>query len=168
MLLFQPAEENGAGAAAVIADPKFAGIKPDWSFALHNMPGIRLGHVALDEGPVNCASRGLRIVLTGKTSHASVPEAGVSPAVTLSRLIAGFNALGPGGALEKGFRLATITHARIGEPAFGIAPGEAELWLTLRAMTDEDMAALLGGAMALAETEAMIESFLLWPSLIMP
>ena len=104
-VLFQPAEENGAGAAAVIADPKFAGIKPDWSFALHNMPGIRLGHVALDEGPVNCASRGLRIVLTGKTSHASVPEAGVSPAVTLSRLIPGFNALGPGGALAKGFQL---------------------------------------------------------------
>ena len=118
------------------------------------MPGIRLGHVALDEGPVNCASRGLRIVLTGKTSHASVPEADVSPAVTLSRLIPGFNALGPGGALAKGFRLATITHARMGEPAFGIAPGEAELWVTLRAMTDEDMAALLGGAMALAETEA--------------
>ena len=39
------------------------------TFALHNLPGIRLGHVALGEGPVSCASRGLRIVLTGKTSH---------------------------------------------------------------------------------------------------
>ena len=42
----------------------------------------------------------------------------------------------------------------MGEPAFGIAPGEAELWVSLRAMTDEDMATLLSGAMALAETEA--------------
>lgn len=40
------------------------------------------------------------------------------------------------------------------EPAFGIAPGEAELWVTLRAMTDEDMAGLLDGAMTLAATEA--------------
>ena len=154
VLLFQPAEENGAGAAAVIADPKFDAIRPDWSFSLHNMPGVRLGHVSLDEGPVNCASRGLRIVLTGKTSHASVPEAGVSPAVAISRLIPGLNALGPGGALAPGFRLSTITHVRMGEPAFGIAPGEAELWVTLRAMTDADMQALLDGAEALAGSEA--------------
>lgn len=72
VLMFQPAEENGAGAAAVIADPRFAEIRPDLSFSLHNMPGMPLGHAALMAGVVNCASRGMRIALTGRTAHARV------------------------------------------------------------------------------------------------
>lgn len=68
ILMFQAAEENGAGAAAVLADPKFADIKPDLVFSLHNFPGLRFGHAALRSGPVNCASRGMRILLSGKTS----------------------------------------------------------------------------------------------------
>jgi amidohydrolase len=87
VLLFQPAEETGAGAAAVIADPKFEAIAPDYAFALHNMPGLPLGEARLSVGPANCASRGMRIVLTGKTSHASVPEGGVSPMLAVSRLM---------------------------------------------------------------------------------
>ena len=77
VLLFQPAEEDGSGAEAVIADPKFASIAPDVSFALHNMPGLPLGSAALKAGPVACASRGLRIALCGRTAHASAPGEGV-------------------------------------------------------------------------------------------
>ena len=79
MLVFQPAEEDGSGAEAVIADPKFAAIAPDFCFALHNMPGLPLGGAALKVGPVACASRGLRIGLGGRTAHASAPGEGVSP-----------------------------------------------------------------------------------------
>jgi len=39
VLMFQPAEEDGSGARAVVADPKFDAIKPDWAFAIHNEPG---------------------------------------------------------------------------------------------------------------------------------
>lgn len=154
VLLFQPAEEDGSGAAAVIADPRFGQIAPDWAFSLHNMPGAPLGQVWLKAGPVNCASRGLRIVLGGKTSHASVPEAGVSPALALAGLIPALMAAGPGGVVGPGYRLATVTHARLGEPAFGIAPGHAELWVTLRALTDTDMRALLDEAEHLAMAAA--------------
>lgn len=154
VLLFQPAEETGAGAAAVLADPKFAALAPDYAFAMHNMPGLPLGTAALAEGPANCASQGLRLVFTGRTSHASAPEAGVSPGPALARLIPGLTALGPGGAVEPGFRLVTVTHARMGEPAFGIAPGHAELWLTLRTLMDADMAALHAAAVGMAQAEA--------------
>jgi amidohydrolase len=154
VLLFQPAEENGAGAAAVAADSRFAAIAPEYAFALHNMPGLAFGRAALQAGPVNCASRGLRIVFTGKTSHASQPEAGVSPAAALSRLIPALGALGPGGTVDETFKLVTITHMRMGEPAFGIAPAHGELWATLRTLTDAPMASLLAEATALAEREA--------------
>src|SRR5690606_1047818 len=149
VLLFQPAEETGAGAAAVISDPKFAEITPDYAFSLHNMPGLALGHVWLKDGIVNCASRGLKIILAGKTAHASLPETGNSPMRAISTLMPGLAALS-GGSLDDGdFVLATVTHAALGEEAFGIAPGHAEIWVTLRTMTDAQMQALTETAEAL-------------------
>jgi amidohydrolase len=149
VLLFQPAEENGAGAAAVLADPRFAEVAPDFAFAWHNMPGLPLGRAALKSGPANCASRGLRATLSGRTAHASMPETGVSPMRALARLMPALTALGPGGALDADYRLVTITHARLGGPASGVAPGEAELWATLRTLNDDGMASLAAGAESL-------------------
>jgi amidohydrolase len=142
VLMFQPAEENGAGAAAVIADPRFAEIKPDLSFSLHNMPGLPFGHVALISGIVNCASRGMKIALTGKTAHASMPHQGTSPMRAVSSLMPRLADLGHGEPKDADFSLVTITHATLGEPAFGIAPGYAEIWATLRTLRDERMDAM--------------------------
>jgi amidohydrolase len=154
VLMFQPAEEDGSGAAAVTADPAYAGIRPDWAFSIHNMPGLPLGRAALKAGTVNCASVGLLIRLSGKTAHASQPEAGLSPAPAVARLIPALTALGPGGAPDAGYRLATVTHVRVGEPAFGVAPGEAEIRVTLRTTADATMDALRAGSRALAAAEA--------------
>jgi len=146
VLMFQPAEEDGSGAAAVIADPRFREIAPDFAFAFHNLPGMPFGKVALAEGPVNCASRGMRIVLTGKTAHASMPEFGISPVDVVAQLMPALTALGKGGPLEEGFSMVTVTHAKIGEPAFGVAPGHAEIWATLRTLTDAGMEDLCASA----------------------
>lgn len=154
ILMFQPAEENGAGAAAVLADPKFAAIKPDLVFALHNFPGIGLGHAALRSGPVNCASRGMRISLSGKTAHASTPEDGIAPTFAVAALLSGLTALGNNGPLDDTYTLVTVTHARLGEAAFGISPGYAEIWATLRTLTDERMSDLVARAEALVAREA--------------
>lgn len=142
VLMFQPAEEDGSGASAVLADPRFIEIKPDLGFALHNMPGYRLGSAIIAPGPASCASEGLRVVFRGKTSHASMPENGISPALALALLMPAALASGQGGDIGSGYRLVSICHARMGEPAFGITPGEGELWLTLRTLADEDMLAL--------------------------
>lgn len=150
ILLFQPAEETGAGARAVLDDPRFAQLGARAAISLHNLPGLPLGAVALREGPVNCASRGLRVRLTGRTAHASEPEKGVSPGLALAALISDLGGLARNLPTEDaGFRLATVTHARLGVPAFGIAPGEAELYVTLRTLLDDRMAALEAEARAL-------------------
>ncbi|SIS53645.1 amidohydrolase [Phaeovulum vinaykumarii] len=158
VLLFQPAEETGQGAAAVLADPRFAALAPDRVLALHNLPGLPLGHVGLVAGPMCCASRGLEITLAGRTAHASMPETGRSPAGALARLIPALTALGTGhpagGALAPGFRLATITHAALGVPSFGISPGTARLMVTLRSLEDAGMARLCAEAEALIRAEA--------------
>lgn len=143
ILLFQPAEETGAGAAAVIADPRWPEIRPDYAFAYHNVPGRPLGEIGLRAGPGNCASRGMQLRLTGRSSHAAAPEDGVSPAAAMARLMAELPALSEGTVGDAEFALATLTHARLGEPSFGIAPGEGELRVTLRAMTNERMDTLM-------------------------
>jgi len=151
VLLFQPAEETGLGAAAVIADEKFSGLRPDYSFALHNLPGLPKGHVWLKDGVANCASRGLRIKLSGRAAHASMPESGISPAVAVAKLIPSLTSLGKGDFGTEGFALATITHVTIGEATFGIAPGDAEVWVTLRTMTDDSMQQLTTTAESIVE-----------------
>ncbi|MEM9524405.1 MAG: M20/M25/M40 family metallo-hydrolase, partial [Pseudomonadota bacterium] len=146
VLMFQPAEETGVGAAAVISSPGFAEIAPDYAFALHNVPRLPLGAVGICSEVANCASRGMRVVLIGKSSHAAAPEDGMSPAPAMAALMEKFASLGAGGMLDRHFTLSTLTHARLGKPSFGIAPGEGELLVTLRSMTDEAMATMVATA----------------------
>ncbi|SLN37979.1 N-acetyldiaminopimelate deacetylase [Falsiruegeria litorea R37] len=154
VMIFQPAEETGKGAPAFRADPQFAQITPDMVFSMHNLPGLALGHVELCRSAANCASRGMRVVLTGKTSHAAAPQDGQSPAAVMADLMPKLATLGQGGPLNADFALTTLTHAQLGEPTFGVAPGHGELWVTLRTVTDTRMAALVAEAETLVHTSA--------------
>ncbi len=155
IVLFQPAEENGAGAEQVISDPRYTDLAPDFALALHNMPGLPLGHAVAREGMMNCASRGMKLALTGRSAHAASPETGRSPVPALAHLATALTSLGKGRSqLDADFSLVTITHLSAGEPAFGIAPGHGELWATLRTQRDEDMAALVARAEAIVAEAA--------------
>ncbi|MBM4130649.1 amidohydrolase [bacterium] len=150
-LLFQPAEETGAGAAAVAADARLQALRPDWLFALHNLPGYAEGSVLTRPGAFAAGSAGLRVRLRGRSAHAAEPERGRSPDLALSELITALVTLPTGGGpLE----LVTVTHAQLGEPAFGVAPARAELLATLRADDDRALAALRRRAAAAARAAA--------------
>lgn len=154
VLMFQPAEEDGSGAAAVIADPRYDQIRPDFAFALHNKPGQPLGTALLAAGPANCASRGIRIRLKGSTAHASQPETGRSPMQAVAKIMPMLEASGPRGPLGPDFAMVTVTHASMGAPAYGVAPGDAEIRATLRTVRDDRMDALCEKVEALVRTAA--------------
>ncbi|PAP93867.1 amidohydrolase [Mesorhizobium wenxiniae] len=162
VLMFQPAEETGNGAAGVVADPRFGEIAPDFAFSLHNLPGVPFGEVRLKTGVVNCASRGMRIVLEGKTAHSSMPETGVSPMMAISQLMPALPALGSGTFADDNFSMLTVTHAAMGEAVFGIAPGHAEVWATLRTRRDERMANLCAAAESLVTQIASQHGLSTW------
>ncbi len=151
ILAFQPAEETGEGAINMVNDPNFASLMPDYAFALHNYPGLALGHVAVKAGPFNCASRGMIIRLQGKTSHAAHPENGVSPAMAMCEIVTKLTAL-PQYLSERCW--VTVIHARLGEVAFGTAPGEAVVMATLRSESNQTMQSLVEAASKLAQTNA--------------
>ena len=139
VLLYQPAEETGEGAAAVIRDPKFQEIKPDFAFALHNLPGFDLGQVVLRAGAFNCASRGIEVHLSGATAHAAQPLSGLSPASAMCQIIERLSNL-PEGLVPPGeMGFATVVGSRLGDKAYGTAPGHADVWATLRSESDDTM-----------------------------
>lgn len=136
VLLFQPAEETGDGARAVLADSRFDQIRPDFAFALHNLPGYPLHQVVMRTGTFAAGSTGMTIMLTGKTSHSAHPEAGINPAQALAHLIQELPKL-PQEA--KGFALLTLIHAELGSLAFGTSAGKGSLSMTLRAFNQKDL-----------------------------
>ena len=150
ILLFQPAEETGSGAAAVLDDQRFELIAPDWIFALHNLPGEELGEIHIKSGPFAAGSVGAMFNLRGVTSHAAYPEQGRSPVSAVAQLIHEMAGLPDSVSTGDGFAKLTIIHVRIGEPAFGTTPGEAQLMATLRSDREE----VLEGLRALAVDSA--------------
>lgn len=139
ILLFQPAEETGAGALGVINDNQFLPLTPDLSFAMHNLPGYPVNAIVIRESTFTAASKGMIIKLKGQSSHASEPEKGNNPAEVLAELMKKLPRLANNKTDKDNFTLITIIHANLGFPAFGTSPGEAKLMLTLRAYSNKNM-----------------------------
>ena len=134
--LFQPAEETGHGARAVLDSPAFAPLRPDAAIALHNFPRTPTGSVLLRSGPLTSAARSLEARFTGTESHAAEPEAGRSPALAVSQVIGSWTSIRQTRFGFTARATATITHARVGRPCFGTSPGEGCVMATLRASDD--------------------------------
>ncbi len=140
VLLYQPAEENGGGAGAVIRDNRYPEIRPDLVFALHNLPGFPLGTIVVRSGTFCCASRGVVVSLEGTPSHAAQPEAGTSPARAMCRIMKLIDDLAARVRAGDEVAFATVVGARLGaDDAFGTAPGDARVMATLRSETDDTL-----------------------------
>ncbi|MDO4620395.1 MAG: amidohydrolase [Lachnospiraceae bacterium] len=135
-LLFQHAEETGQGAAECL--PFLEEEHIDEIYAVHNMPGLTAGAVAVSEGVVQYASTGMILQFEGRKSHACYPEDGINPSHAIAELIL---------LLEKlrteqhyrGLTMITIIGVRIGERAFGTNAGEGELLLTIRGEHESEL-----------------------------
>ncbi|MDF9796996.1 amidohydrolase [Catalinimonas alkaloidigena] len=141
-LLYQPAEETGEGGSQVIESDAWQEQKPDYLFALHNLPGFPLNKLLLKPGIFAAASQGMKTILRGKTAHAARPEQAKSPALALSHIIQDLHDFKSANTEYDDFVLLTVVHAVLGTPSYGITPGLAELGVTLRSFRNEDMTTL--------------------------
>ncbi|MCB9230374.1 MAG: amidohydrolase [Bacteroidia bacterium] len=133
VLLFQPAEETGQGARSVLEDENFPEIEPEYVFALHNLPGYPQGTVVIRPGPFTAAVCTLVIRLQGKSAHAAEPENGINPVWLIADIIRYSRERENPDVTSESFCLITIVHVKVGEKAYGTAPGSGEIHLTLRA-----------------------------------
>ena len=154
-LIFQPAEEIGAGAQLCAPLLREKGVGEIYAF--HNLGGFPEGSVVYRRGLTQPASEGLTLSFRGRQSHASAPEKGLNPAGAVAQLTLYAGQLAA--AAHRGMTLCTVTGVRVGAGDFGISAGDGELRLTLRGEYEDEMKALelalLVRATALAEAEGL-------------
>lgn len=85
--IFQPNEENGLGAQAMIDDGLFARFPATAVYGMHNKPGIPVGQMATRVGPMMSSEDIFEIVIAGRGGHASMPEKHIDPVVIGAEII---------------------------------------------------------------------------------
>jgi hippurate hydrolase len=85
--IFQPAEEWGRGALAMLKDGLMEDFPFEEIYGIHNMPGLAIGHAETRVGPVMAAEDNFEIVLRGKGGHAARPQWGREALVPACALV---------------------------------------------------------------------------------
>jgi len=86
-LIFQPAEEGGAGAQKMIDDGLFERFPCDAVFGMHNWPGLKVGEFGFAAGPMMASGNLFEIRVTGRGGHAALPHLGVDPVLTAVHIV---------------------------------------------------------------------------------
>ena len=90
-VIFQPAEEGGAGAKAMIDDGLVTRFNIDEFYGIHNMPGIETGKFAIRLGPLMASADRFKIILTGKGGHAAMPHLAVDTTLVAAQILVNLN-----------------------------------------------------------------------------
>ena len=85
--IFQPAEEHGKGARAMINDGLFSDYNIDAVYGLHNLPGLPAGTFAIRPGSIMASESSFHIQLIGKGGHAAMPYMTVDIMLLASQIV---------------------------------------------------------------------------------
>ena len=138
-LLFQPAEEDGMGAQAVMDDIEFQKHSFDFVYALHNLPSYEMHRVVVKDNEFTANVKSIIIKLNGKTSHAAEPELGFNPSMAISEILNKAAELTNNNPEADDFFLITPIYLNMGELAYGISAGYGELHFTIRSWSTDLM-----------------------------
>jgi amidohydrolase len=135
-LIFQPAEEGGAGARAMIKDGLFERFPMEAIFGIHNWPGLEVGQFALRSGPVFASSNEFKIVVRGTGAHAAMPHNGIDPIPVACQMVQAFQTIISRNKRPIDAGVISVTIIRAGE-ANNVIPASCELEGTVRTFTLE-------------------------------
>ena len=130
-LIFQPAEEGGAGAQRMIDDGLFQRYPVDAVFAMHNWPGLREGEFAAHTGAVMASSNEFSVKIQAKGAHAAMPDLGIDPVVIAAQLILAFQTIVSRSCKPVEPAVLSVTQIQAGE-AINVIPDHAILQGTVR------------------------------------
>ncbi|HEV3427471.1 MAG TPA: M20 aminoacylase family protein [Paraburkholderia sp.] len=138
VFIFQPAEEGGAGAKAMIKDGLFERFPVDAVFGIHNWPGMPAGFFGVTEGPIMASSNEFRIDISGVGSHAALPHNGRDPVFTAVQIANGLQSIITRNKKPLDTAVLSITQIHAGD-AVNVVPNTAWLAGTVRTFTTETL-----------------------------
>jgi amidohydrolase len=134
--VFQPAEENLGGARKMVEEGLFERFPMDGIYALHNWPGLPLGHVALNSAEMMASLDSFEIELTGKSCHAAMPERGADPIVAAAHLVLALQTIPSRRLAPQSSAVVSVTQI-IGGEAINVIPEKVILRGTFRCLQNE-------------------------------
>jgi amidohydrolase len=149
-LVFQPAEEGGAGARAMIKDGLFERFPMDAIYGMHNWPGAETGTLSVCEGPMMASSNEFHVTVRGKGAHAAQPHKGIDPIMVAVQIAQAWQTIVTRNKSPLDTAVLSITQIHAGS-ATNVIPDDATMVGTVRTFTTEVLDMLEQRMRALAE-----------------
>ncbi|MFM8700883.1 MAG: M20 aminoacylase family protein [Hyphomicrobiales bacterium] len=136
VVIFQPAEEGGAGGKAMVDDGMMERFGINEVYGMHNMPGMPVGHFGVRPGPIMAAADFFEIHVAGQGAHAAIPQLSIDPVYISCQLVIALQGIVSRNVdpLESAVISTTVIHA--GE-AENVIPQDATLKGTVRTFSEK-------------------------------
>ena len=135
VVIFQPAEEGGAGAKAMIDDGLMDRFSIQEVYGMHNMPSLPVGAFALRKGPLLAAADHFTIAIEGRGGHAAQPHRGLDVIVAGSQIVTALQTIVSRNTDPLDSCVVSVTKFDAGT-TFNVLPQTAELLGTVRALNE--------------------------------
>ncbi|GAA5541551.1 MULTISPECIES: M20 aminoacylase family protein [Brucella] len=155
-LIFQPAEEIGAGARSMIEDGLFERFPCDAVYGLHNWPGVPAGKFGFVTGPAMASVDRARIRVNGRGGHGAEPHKSVDPVVVASSIVLALQTVVARNLDPLDMGVVTVASIHGGD-ALNVIPAHVDLGITIRSFSQTVREELRRRIEAVARSQA--ESF---------
>ena len=133
-VIFQPAEEGGAGAQKMIEDGLFEQCPMQAVYGMHNWPGAPTGSFGVTPGPMMASSNEFEVIVRGKGAHAAQPHKGVDPIMVAVQIAQSWQTIVSRNKSPLDAGVLSITQIHAGS-ATNVIPDDATLIGTVRTFT---------------------------------
>lgn len=132
-VIFQPAEEGGAGGKAMVDDGMMDTFSITEVYGLHNLPGLDIGSFAIRPGPIMAATDEFDITIVGRGGHAAMPHLSIDPVVIAAQIVTGIQAIVSRGKDPLESLVISVTKIHAGN-AHNVIPSEVQMNGTIRSL----------------------------------